>query len=110
MPVWLEHASSVYPLSRPKTEKSYFRSLSLEPFLILSAVMGDYQAWEEREDFDCDKLAWLRQHYPYAREISRHDPINRVISRIGCEVFSHHFSCWISAWMDLPGETVISLK
>ena len=78
-------------------------------FLMLSAVISDCQTWEEIEDFGCDELAWLRQYYPYAQGIPRHDTLNRVISRLDHQVFSQHFSCWISAWVDLPKGTVINL-
>lgn len=78
-------------------------------FLVLTAVICDCNSWDEIEDFGLDQLDWLRGYYPYERGIPRHDTLNRVISRIDHRVFSHHFSNWLSSWVDLPAGTLINL-
>ncbi|MDX1908701.1 MAG: ISAs1 family transposase [Bacteroidia bacterium] len=78
-------------------------------FLVLSALVCDCEDWEEIEDFGNDQLGWLRGYHPYAQGIPAHDTLNRVMGMLDPQEFSQNFSLWMSTWLKLPEQMLISI-
>ncbi len=61
-------------------------------FLVVTAVIGGAEGWENIEDFDEDHLDWLRAYGDFENGIPVHDTIARVMGMISAKQFKKCFS------------------
>ncbi len=71
-------------------------------FLILSSVICGVQSWCGAEEFGNDRLAWLKQYYPYKNGIPSHDTIGRVMSLLKPETFVKAYAQFMGAIFNKP--------
>jgi predicted transposase YbfD/YdcC len=97
------------PIPDPRIERCKRHELLDILFLSLSAVLCGAEGWEEIEDFGHARLEWLRQYFPYASGIPRHDTLARVLSRLDPEALQRSFIGWVQAASELSDGEIVAI-
>jgi predicted transposase YbfD/YdcC len=97
------------PIPDPRIERCKRHELLDILFLSISAVLCGAEGWEEIEDFGHARLEWLRQYFPYASGIPRHDTIARVLSRLDPEALQRSFIGWVQAASELSDGEIVAI-
>ena len=78
-------------------------------FLSICGVLCGAEGWEEIEDFGRARLDWLRQYFPYANGIPKHDTIARVLSRLEPEALQESFISWMQAASKVSDGEIVAI-
>ncbi len=93
----------------PRIERCKRHDLMDILFLSISAVLCGAEGWEEIEDFGKARVAWLRQYFPYANGIPKHDTIARVLSRLEPKALQASFISWVSAASEMSESEIVAI-
>jgi predicted transposase YbfD/YdcC len=78
-------------------------------FLTISAVLCEYNEWDDIVFFAESKIDWLRKFFPYKEGIPSHDVLNRVFNRLETKEFNDCFIKWVNSIADLSQGRVIPI-
>lgn len=82
-------------INDPRQQWKVEHKLSDILFLVIVAVIGGAEGWEEIEDFGVDHLEWLQQYGDFENGIPVHDTIARVMSMISAKQLQKSFAAWM---------------
>jgi len=71
-------------------------------FLLLSGSVCGYNSAIQIAAFGEEKLAWLRQYYPYTHGAPSHDTLNRILSLIKPSQFEQWLVTWTAEKFNIP--------
>lgn len=78
-------------------------------FLVVCAVLGGSEGWEEIEDFGYAKLDFLRQYGNFESGVPSQDTLARVMALINAKKLQTAFADWMKACHDATQGAVVAI-